>query len=25
MIEWAWEYWTYERGPRLITGSRPAR
>jgi NADH dehydrogenase len=20
LVEWAWEYWTYERGPRLITG-----
>jgi NADH dehydrogenase len=19
LLEWAWEYWTYERGPRLIT------
>jgi NADH dehydrogenase len=20
LVEWAWEYWTFERGPRLITG-----
>jgi NADH:ubiquinone reductase (H+-translocating) len=20
LVQWAWEYWTFERGPRLITG-----
>jgi NADH dehydrogenase len=24
LVEWAWEYWTYERGPRLITGGAKA-
>jgi NADH:ubiquinone reductase (H+-translocating) len=23
LIEWAWAYFTYERGARLITGERP--
>jgi NADH:quinone reductase (non-electrogenic) len=22
LLAWAWEYWTYDRGPRLITGAR---
>jgi NADH:ubiquinone reductase (H+-translocating) len=24
LLQWAWEYWTYERGPRLITGGSKA-
>jgi NADH dehydrogenase len=25
LLEWAWAYFTYERGARLITGERPPR